>query len=147
MPVFLCLDLGEKRIGVAVGSSETRLAKSLELFDHKSRRADIEKVQQLAFAQGATVFVIGTSYLENGSPNAMGRHSISFGKDLMKTTGLSVVYWDEALSTKDAKNLRLETGTSIKNRRGHQDALAAALVLQSYFDNISLKDFSCNEQS
>jgi putative holliday junction resolvase len=142
MRVFLCLDLGEKRIGVALGSLEARLASPLESFDHESRKLDIEKVRQKVIGHAVTDFVVGISLQEDGSPNSMGRHALSFGGDLEKTTGIPVVYWDEALSTRDAKSLRLETGVSKKNRRGHQDAMAAAVILQSYFDSLTQQDTS-----
>ncbi|MEI8130788.1 MAG: Holliday junction resolvase RuvX [Leptolinea sp.] len=140
MRVFLCLDLGEKRIGVAIGSLDARLAAPLLVFEHLSRKSDIEKVQQMMAAHAATDILIGISRQEDGSPNSMGRHSLSFGGDLEKATGICVVYWDEALSTRDARALRLETGTSRKNRRGHQDSFAAALILQSYFDSFAQND-------
>jgi putative holliday junction resolvase len=142
MGVFLCLDLGEKRIGIAVGSFETRLPVPLDAFEHKSRKLDIEKVRLLAVEQGATTFVIGISLQEDGTPNSMGRHSVSFGSDLEKATDIPVVYWDESLSTLDAKKLRLETGASKKYRQGHQDSLAATIILRSYFENLTDKESS-----
>ena len=137
MRIFLCLDLGEKRIGTAVGSLESRLAAALETFEHKSRTSDIEKIRQLAAAHAVTDFVIGISLQEDGTPNSMGRHALSFGNDLKESTSIPVIYWDETLSTQDARALRLETGASRKNRKGHQDAVAARLILQSYFESLT----------
>jgi putative holliday junction resolvase len=142
MEVFLCLDLGEKRIGIAVGSFETRLPMPLDAFEHKSRKLDIEKVRQMAEEHCVTNIVIGISLQEDGTLNSMGRHSVSFGSDLEKATAIPVVYWDESLSTRDAKDLRLETGASRKNRRGHQDSLAAVIILRSYFENLTNKESS-----
>jgi putative holliday junction resolvase len=140
MQVFLCLDLGEKRIGTAVGSLETKLAKPLEVIEHKSRKSDIEKIRQMAAAHAVANFIIGISMQEDGTPNSMGRHAMSFGTDLEKETAIPVVYWDESLSTRDAKGLRLETGASRKSRQGHQDSLAAAIILRSYFESLSEKE-------
>jgi putative Holliday junction resolvase len=142
MRVFLCIDLGEKRIGLATGSLDARLAASLGFIEHKSRRLDIERIQSVTVKNSVTDIVIGLSLQEDGTPNSMGRHALSFGKVLEETTGLPVTYWDETLSTRDAKDLRLETGASRKDRRGHQDALAAALILQSFFDSQIKQDFS-----
>jgi putative Holliday junction resolvase len=135
MRVFMCLDLGEKRIGLATGSLETCLASPVGHIDHKSRKIDIEKIQALFDQYSVNEVILGISYQENGTPNSMGKHALSFGEDLQKSTGIPVRYWDETLSTRDAKDIRLETGANRKNRQGHQDALAAALILQSFFDN------------
>jgi putative Holliday junction resolvase len=103
---------------------------------------DIERIQSLAVKNSVTDIVIGLSLQEDGTPNSMGRHALSFGRALEEMTGLPVTYWDETLSTRDAKDLRLETGANRKDRRGHQDALAAALILQSFFDSQIKQDFS-----
>jgi len=142
MRVFLCLDLGEKRIGVAGGSLETRLATPLLVFKHISRKSDIEKVRQMMSDHATTDILIGISRQEDGSPNSMGRHALSFGGELQKATGITIMYWDEALSTRDARAQQLENGASMKNRRGHQDSLAAAVILQSYFDSLTQRDAS-----
>jgi putative Holliday junction resolvase len=132
---YLCIDLGAKRIGLAKGSLETRLAAPLQTINHVSRNSDIQAVINLIALHEITNIVIGISYQMDGSPNSMGKHSLSFGEGLKQAIDLPIVYWDESLSTYDAKLLRLETGASRKARSGHQDSLAAALILQSYFDN------------
>ncbi len=134
MTKYLCIDLGEKRIGLAAGSLETRLARRLGVINHQSRKIDIEKILKVAAENQATRFVIGVSYQEDGSPNSMGRHSLTFGAALQEAGGLPVEYIDEALSTVDARNAALESGFSRKDRGGHQDALAAEIILQSFFD-------------
>jgi putative Holliday junction resolvase len=140
--MFLCLDLGEKRIGMASGNLEARLATPIGVFEHKSRKSDIEIILQTISKYTITDVVIGISYQEDGTPNSMGRHSLSFGSDLEKATSIQVTYWDEALSTRTAKELRLETGAGMKKRQGHQDAVAAAVILQSFFENITQQDQS-----
>ncbi len=65
----------------------------------------------------------------------MGKHALSFGTDLGTSCNVLVEYWDESLSTIDARANALQSGFTMKQRRGHQDALAAAVILQSYFDH------------
>jgi putative holliday junction resolvase len=134
MTNILGIDLGEKRIGLAVGSLETRLARPLQVIDHVSRKSDIERILHVAKLETISVFVIGISYQEDGQPNSMGRHAISFGTDLQASGGVPVEYCDEALSTRDARMQAIETGLSKKSRRGHLDSSAAAIILQSYLD-------------
>ncbi|GAP20529.1 Holliday junction resolvase RuvX [Leptolinea tardivitalis] len=140
MKTYLCLDLGEKHIGLASGSAEVRLAQPLEVIEHTSRKADIEKILKALHRIQASHVVIGISYQEDGIPNSMGRHALSFGTALQEACGLPVEYCDEALSTRDARLITLESRKSKKDRRGHQDALAAAVILQSFFDNMTIHD-------
>jgi putative Holliday junction resolvase len=136
MTTYLCIDLGEKRIGLAVGSLESRLARKLSVINHQSRKLDIEKILKIAGENQADQFVIGISYQENGEPNSMGRHALTFGAALHAAGGLPVEYCDESLSTMDAREKALGAGLSRKDRGGHQDALAAEIILQSYFDTL-----------
>jgi putative Holliday junction resolvase len=136
MKTYLCIDLGEKRIGLATGSLESRLARRLGVVNHQSRKMDIEKILKLASENQATNFVIGISYQEDGTPNSMGRHALSFGEALQSASGFPVEYCDESLSTVDAREKALASGFSRKDRGGHQDALAAEIILQSFFDQL-----------
>lgn len=135
MTNYLGLDLGEKRIGMAAGSRESRLAHSLGILNHLSRKADLERILRVIRENQISHIVIGISYQEDGTPNSMGRHALSFGGDLHTTCGLPVEYWDETLSTKDAQASALSMGYSKKRRHGHQDALAAVVILQSFLDH------------
>jgi putative Holliday junction resolvase len=136
MTKYLCIDLGEKRIGLATGSLETRLARRLGVINHVSRKTDIEKILKMAEENEVTNIVIGISYQEDGEPNSMGRHALTFGAALQSTAGLPVEYVDEALSTVDAREAALFAGLSRKDRGGHQDDRAAEIILQSYFDSL-----------
>jgi putative Holliday junction resolvase len=140
MKTYLCIDLGEKRIGLATGSLETRLARRLGVINHQSRNLDIEKILAVAGENQVTNIVIGISYQEDGAPNSMGRHALSFGTALQAACGIPVEYCDEALSTVDAREKALVSGFSRKARGGHQDALAAEIILQSFFDQIPPND-------
>jgi len=92
MKTYLCLDLGEKHIGLASGSAEVRLAQPLEVIEHTSRKADIEKILKALHRIQASHVVIGISYQEDGIPNSMGRHALSFGTALQEACGLPVQY-------------------------------------------------------
>ena len=134
MTNYLCLDLGEKRIGLAAGSLEARLARPLGVIEHKSRKLDVDRILKIAGENEVGGFVIGISYQEDGTPNSMGRHALSFGASLQEASGIPVEYCDEALSTVDARERAISAGFSRKDRGGHQDALAAQIILQSFLD-------------
>jgi len=140
---FLCLDLGRVRIGAAVGNQSARLANPLESITHRSRNEDIARIQKIISTLDVTDVIIGISYQEDGSLNSMGRHATTFGNYLEKQTGIPVTYWDETLSTKEARQYSLDAGLPKMKRRGHLDSLAATIILQSFFDsNISEEHIS-----
>ncbi len=137
MTNVLGIDLGEKNIGLAIGSNESKLSRPLEVFTHKSRRIDIDHIIRVIKSHQISRIVIGISFQEDGLPNSMGKHALSFGRELEQSSGLPIEYCDEALSTQDAKSQAIRLGASTKQRRGHLDAAAAAFILQSYFDRYS----------
>jgi putative Holliday junction resolvase len=71
---------------------------------------------------------------DDGNPTFEGRRAGRFAQALMTQTALPVVFWDESLTTQDARKARIAMGVSRKNRRGHLDSLAASVLLQSYLD-------------
>lgn len=131
---ILGVDHGEKRIGLAVSDLTGTIASPLTVIQHVSRAVDAAQVARVAAEQGAELIVVGQSFDEEGRPNAAGRAAERFAEALKAQTALPIVLWDESLSTADAREFRLEMGASRKNRRGHLDEAAAAVILQSYLD-------------
>ena len=77
---------------------------------------------------------MGISYDEDGRLNTAGRTAARFVEVLRNQTALPVELWDESLTTRDARELRLAMGVGRKQRGGHLDDVAAALLLQNYLD-------------
>jgi len=80
------------------------------------------------------IVVIGQSFDDEGNPNPAGRRAARFAEELKSQTDIPVEMWDESFSTQDARAARLELGVRRKKRAGHQDAFAAAVILQSYLE-------------
>ncbi len=131
----LAVDPGQKRIGVAVSDEGGRLARPLQVIPHVARAADAAEIVRLAAAQGVELILVGQSLDEDGQPTFQGRGAQSLAGVLREITAIPVQLWDEAFSTQDARALRREMGASRKNRSGHLDDLAAAVILQSYLDS------------
>ena len=131
----LAVDHGRKRIGVAISDAGGALARALTTIHHVSLSDDASRLALIAAEQGATTIVVGQSFDEDGRPNAAGRSAARLGDAVRKLTGLPVLLWDEAFSTKDARRWLLLAGTRRGARVGHQDAQAAAVILQSYLDS------------
>jgi putative Holliday junction resolvase len=130
----LAVDHGEKRIGLAISDQTGTVARALQIIHHVSRLTDARRVLELAARNQADLIVIGYSTDEDGKPNLAGRRSSRFATALKAMTAMPVVLWDESLSTQDAERARIASGASRKRRARPADALAAAVILQSYLD-------------
>lgn len=132
---ILAVDHGEKRIGLALSDPTATIARPLRVIEHISRLMDAAQVATLAQENGVGLIVIGQSFDEEGQPNLAGRRAAKFAAALREQTSIPVVLWDESFSTQDARAARIELGVSRKKRSGHQDALAAVVILQSYLES------------
>jgi putative pre-16S rRNA nuclease len=130
----LAIDLGEKRIGLAV-SDETRLiAGGYGVLRRKSRSEDYERYAKIIAEETITLLVMGlpiTAGGEEGQRAAWVRHYTS---ELAEHIAIPIVFWDERFSTKEA-----EASLRARGKRGEQvkervDAVAAAFILQDYLD-------------
>ena len=132
---ILAVDHGEKRIGVAISDSTATIASPLTVIAHTSRTVDAAQVVALAAEHQAVLILVGQSFDEEGQPNTSGRSAARFAQALRLQTSIPVEMWDETLSTQDARVSRIALGVSRKKRAGHQDALAATVILQSYLES------------
>jgi putative Holliday junction resolvase len=84
--------------------------------------------------QDAGKIIIGQSFDLEGKPNVAGRRAARFADALRDQSSLPVELWDESNSTQIARSARIRMGVSRRERAGHLDELAAAVILQSYLD-------------
>ncbi len=125
------LDVGERRIGVAV--SEGRIAVPLTIIEHRNRAADIARIVQIARDRAAEKIVIGLPLMTiSGDEGEQARLTRRFGDQLAMESALPVVYQDERYSTATAA-----IAPPPRTKRGAKPRLddrAAAVILQSYID-------------
>ncbi len=133
---ILAVDPGEKHIGLALSDETAMLSRPLMVVPHASKLVDAALVAARAADEAAGLIVVGVSYTEDGELNSSGRRAANFAEALRQQTAIPVILWDESLTTRDARALSLELGRSRKKRSGHQDALAASILLQSYLDSL-----------
>jgi putative Holliday junction resolvase len=129
MPRILGLDVGERRIGLAISTPEGRLAVPLRILESGKEPADIDAIAEIARAEDATAIVVGYPLSLDGSVGQQARRVEAFARRLEHSTGLPVALWDERLTSVQAE--RSLTGS---RRRGPVDDVAAAIILQSYLD-------------
>lgn len=141
----MALDLGEKRIGVAI-SDETRLvASSHSVINRKSKREDFARYQAIIDDQGICLLVMGLPITLGGEEGQRAQWVRGYTAEMEKHISVPVVFWDESLSTVDAQASLRSRGKSGKKLHGWVDAAAAAFILQSYLD-AHLSDRRTREQ-
>ena len=132
----LGLDLGTKRIGVAVSDSDGLLATPIEVVN---RLGDIQK-EHLAIAElvqewEVSIVVVGVPYSLDGSIGPMAKKTLGEVKKLGDTLLVPVETYDEGLTTVTAEHALREQGLTSKEGRKVVDQLAAAILLQAWLDN------------
>jgi len=131
---ILAVDHGEKRVGLALSDPTGTIASPLGVIKHASRLLDAAQVANLAHENDAGLIVVGQSFDEDGNPNLAGRRAAKFAEALKEQTSTPVILFDESFSTQDAKAAVIELGLSRNKRAGHQDSLAAVMILRSYIE-------------
>jgi putative Holliday junction resolvase len=125
---MLGIDVGERRIGVAV--SEGRVAVPLAIIEHTNRARDLERVVEIAGRERAEAIVVGLPLAPDGGEGQQARITRKFGEQLALLTTLPVAYEDERLTSADIP----------ARKRGQPiDDLAAAAILQRYIDARELR--------
>ncbi|MGZ8512470.1 MAG: Holliday junction resolvase RuvX [Candidatus Limnocylindria bacterium] len=133
MTRIIGLDHGSRRIGVAVGDTETGIAFARPAVRTRSSAAAAEAVRRLADDEHATTVVIGLPYLTDGSEGQQAALVRAFGERLRRI-GLDVAYEDERLSSWAAGQGLAEGGRRPSRESGEIDSAAARLILQQYLD-------------
>ena len=128
----LCLDIGEKRIGVACGESTIGLATPLTTIQRKTWQEDCDAVRRLFAEQGAESLIIGLPVSLDGALHFQGERIREEGERLGDALGMRVTFWDERFSTLIAAE-RLQASPTAKRGKTPLDAAAAAVILESFF--------------
>lgn len=131
---IICVDPGEKRIGIAISDATGSLARPLTLIQHISRTVDAATIATLAVDNHAEMILVGQNLDIDGKPNLSGRRAARLAGAIRTQTDIPVQLWDESYSTQAAKRVPEERGIKRKRSDEPLDDYAAAIILQSYLD-------------
>lgn len=132
----LGIDLGTKRIGVALSNSEGTLATPYEVVTRSGDRArDHRVIAALAEETGAESLVVGLPLSLDGSVGAAASAALTEADELAEATGLPVEMWDERLTTVSADRDLMALDMRAGARRRVVDKVAAAVMLQAWLDH------------
>jgi putative Holliday junction resolvase len=131
MSTWLALDIGERRIGLAAGSDDARLARPLGIITRHLKQAEFAAIARIAAENHADRLLVGLPFNMDGSEGPQAKRIRNYVRLLARQIALPVSFWDERLSSFAADEIIGELG---RRRHPHNDAIAAALILQSFFD-------------
>jgi putative Holliday junction resolvase len=131
---ILGLDIGSKRIGVAVSDELGLTAQGLETLTCRDPQTDVRRIVDLVGRYGVEEIVVGMPYNMNGTEGAQVRKVREFIERLEQVVHVPVHEWDERMSTVAAERVLLEANLSRSKRRKVVDKVAAVLILQAYLD-------------
>lgn len=128
-------DFGERRIGVAVGETSTRIASPLGAIDERATEPRFRAIEKIVQEWRPAGFVVGRPRHGDGSEHEVAKLAEKFGRRLEARYALPVAYVDETLSSATAESELAATRTRAR-RVSDVDAMAAAIILQSFLDEM-----------
>jgi putative holliday junction resolvase len=128
----LALDLGDRRIGVAVSDTLGIVARPVEVFERASRKEDFAYVADLIDEYAVEILVCGLPLNMDGTEGPQAEWVRDYTSDLKEAISIPLRLWDERLTTEDAKDILHAQGKLIE--KDWLDAVAAAVILQNYLD-------------
>lgn len=134
MPRILALDIGSKRIGVAVSDALNMTAQGLETLKRESNEIVFGKIRGLIKEYKVSKIAVGIPFNMDGSKGASAISVEDFIKDMKKEVPVEVETVDERLTTAQGERILLEGDVSRRKRKISIDKIAAQLILQSYLD-------------
>jgi putative Holliday junction resolvase len=130
----LGLDVGERRIGVALSDETGTLATGLDTIQRVGPKKDLEAVAALARRREAGEIVVGLPRTLDGAVGTQAQKVLAFMEALRSKIDVPVVPWDERFTTAAAEQVLIQGGLSRVTRRSVVDKVSAVLILQSYLD-------------
>jgi putative Holliday junction resolvase len=135
---ILALDVGKKRIGLAVSDPLGVTAVGLPTLHRTRIREDLKRLKEVAEERSVTTLLIGRPLHMSGDESRQSEYTREFAERLSEFAGLPLVYWDERLTTAEAHRLMRDSGATLEQRKQAVDQMSAILLLESYLGYQSL---------
>jgi putative Holliday junction resolvase len=137
---ILALDVGQKRIGLAVSDPLGLTAQGLSVLKRQGREADLARLLEVARQYHVQEILVGLPRHMDGRLGAQADEILDLAHALGKELGVPVTTWDERLSSKEAERVLISADLSRRRRRQVVDKIAAVLILQAYLEFRRQKD-------
>jgi putative Holliday junction resolvase len=134
---ILALDHGTKRIGLAISDEMGIIAQPLEFLAAEPLDEFLKRLKGIVDSRQVEQILVGIPRNMNGTYGPAADKAKEFVAALQKVLTIPVKTWDERLTTVQANRFLIETGMRREKRKERVDQTAAAILLQSYLDNLS----------
>jgi putative Holliday junction resolvase len=139
-PRFLGLDVGSRRIGVAVSDELGLTAQPVLTLERRNSRRpisrdDLRSLARLCRRFGVVGIVVGNPVHLSGEPSPQAVKTQALAAELGELTGLPIHLWDERLTTHEAHQILYQAGHARQEHRKVVDQVAATLILQSFLES------------
>jgi len=134
---ILGLDVGDRKIGVAVSDSSRTIARGIDQvrWDESQKDKGLEKIKELISRYEVGKVVVGLPKNMKGEEGFQAKKVRSFLDFLSSKIKIPAVLFDERFSTVMAEKILRQEGASLSERKKAKDKIAAAIILQSYLDS------------
>ncbi|MGQ9682741.1 MAG: Holliday junction resolvase RuvX [Anaerolineae bacterium] len=129
---LLALDIGERRVGVAVSDPLGLWARPLTVIARRSREQDYRAIAALVQEHAVDRVLVGHPLELDGTSGPQARRVERYAAGLAQYLSVPITLWDERLSTAEAERMLHDAGESSRQYRDRLDAVAAAVILDSY---------------
>ncbi len=140
---MLALDVGKKRIGLAVSDELGITAQGIDTLERTRIRDDVEKLKGIVTQWNVRTLLVGKPLHMSGSESRQSEYTREFAAILGQRLGLPVIFWDERLTSVEAERMMRDAGASLDRRKKAIDRLAAVLMLESYLGH---RDIAAGEK-
>ena len=130
----MALDIGEKRVGIAISDPDERVASPVVVLPAAEVRSCARSFQRVIDDWEPDLMLCGLPMTLSGEEGPQAQRVREFAADIAQSTGLPIEFADERLSSAQAKRSLREKGLSEKAMRGKVDMIAASLFLQAWLD-------------
>lgn len=131
---ILAIDLGEKRIGIAISDELGITAQGLPTIPSTTEDENLKKIKKLVDKYNVKKIILGLPKNMNGTLGRQAEKSLSFAQKIKNIHQVPVELEDERLSTSKAERLLIQADRSRKKRKKVIDKMSAVVILQSYLD-------------
>ena len=132
----LALDLGKKRIGLAMSDLLGITAQGLPTLQRTRIRDDLDALARVIDENNVTLILMGHPLHMSGHEGRQAEYTREFAARLANRTGLEIRFWDERLTTVEAQRVLRSSGIGIEKRARAVDRLSAVILLSSYLDSL-----------
>lgn len=132
---ILALDVGKKRIGLALSDPLGITAQGLPTLYRTTIREDLAALDELVREREVKLLLIGHPLNMSGAEGRQAVYTKEFAERLHERTSVEIRYWDERLTSVEAGRVLRSSGISIEKRAKAVDRLAAVLLLESFLDS------------